>query len=214
MYPGPAEVDGAPSAAGTPCVVGGTPRSGTALLRDPFPHDLFTLDGTLAFYGGDDGGITRTRINDTIVVDRGDAQYFAQLVKPVDETVSQIGNSVPVTVEVRSPAGCSPVPGLNDMLVLSVTDITPGPDKGKVIGDSDEILGVLGANGQPFAFGGGQYRTNLDLEPTKFTADHKYRLCVAAPAGQTTVGEPPVTAVPVIGEVCSDIIVKVGAKKK
>ena len=52
FFPGPTDLS-----AGTACVVGGTPPPGSALLRDPWPHDLFSFDGTLAFYGGDDGGV-------------------------------------------------------------------------------------------------------------------------------------------------------------
>ena len=52
FFPGPTDLS-----AGTACVVGGTPPAGTALLRDPWPHELFTFDGTLVFYGGDDGGL-------------------------------------------------------------------------------------------------------------------------------------------------------------
>ena len=210
MYPGPAEVDGASDAAGTACVPGVTPRNGTALLRDPFPHDLFELDGTLVFYGGDDGGITRTRINDTVVVDRGDVKYSALLVKPTDESVAQLDSILTVALEVRDPhAACSFVSGLNEMLVLSVTDITPGPDKGKVIGDSENILGMLSANGLTWASTASQYRTNLLVSSTSFTADHKYRLCVAAPRGQATSGD-----VPLVGEVCSDFIAKLGKSRK
>ena len=103
--------------AGTACVVGGTPPRGSALLRDPWPHDVFSFDGTLAFYGGDDGGIMRTRVNDTIVVNRGDPKYYMQIVKPSNLTVGQIGSALPITVSVSDPsltAACGPVSGLNE----------------------------------------------------------------------------------------------------
>ncbi len=66
---------------------------------------------------------------------------------------------------------------------------------------------MLDANGLTWASTANQYRTNLLLD-SKFKANHTYRLCVDAPAGQTTNGEP------AAGEVCTDIIAKVGSSKK
>ena len=83
-----------------------------------------------------------------------------------------------------------------------------GPDKGKPLGDSENIFGVLSSNGLTWASTANQYRTNLDLD-SKFKKDHKYRLCVASPAGQ--VGNTGLE-LPDAGEVCTDIIVKVGKK--
>jgi hypothetical protein len=205
FFPGPTDLS-----AGTACVVGGTPPAGTALLRDPWPHEVFTFDGTLVFYGGDDGGLVRTKVNDTIVVNRADPTYYMQLIKPTLGTVGQIGSALQIAIEVRDPrpaAACATVSGLNESLILSVTDITPGEDKGKPLGDSENIFGMLDANGLTWASTANQYRTNLLLD-SKFKANHKYRLCVDSPAGQTTNGEP------AAGEVCTDIIAKVGSSKK
>jgi len=208
FFPGPTD-----QSAGTACVVGGTPPSGSALLRDPWPHDRFSFDGTLAFYGGDDGGIVRTRVNDTIVVNRADPKYYMQLIKPTLGTIAQIGSAMQVAIEVRDPstaAACSTVSGLNQSLILSVTDITPGPAKGKPLGDSDNIFGALSANGLTWASTANQYRTNLDVD-SRFIKDHTYRVCVDAPAGQ--VGDTGLE-LPAAGEVCTDITVKVGSTKK
>jgi hypothetical protein len=206
FFPGPTDLS-----AGTACVVGGTPPRGTALFRSPWPHGLFTFDGTLVFYGGDDGGVTRTKTNDTIVVDRGDVRYYGRLIMPTPLTVVQIGSTLNVALEVRDPQNaCNTVPGLNEpnQLVLSVTDITAGEDKGKIIGDSENLFGSLTSTGLTWASTANQYRTNL-LVDSRYTKDHTYRLCVAAPDGKT-----PDSLVPAIGELCADWIAKVGSKKK
>lgn len=200
-FPGPTD-----QSAGTVCTVGGTPRSGTTILRDPWPHDVFSKDLMEAFYGGDDGGIIRTRTNDSIVVDRSDAQYFVRIVKPAQGTQAQLGRSLQIAVEVRNPgANCNTVPDLNGDLVLTVTDITPGPDKGKIIGDSQNLLGMLNGNGLSWASTANQYRTNLDLNPPKFTAGHTYRACVMSPAIYDDLAG---GQLPILGEACVDFTAK------
>lgn len=188
--------------AGDVCVVGGTPRTGSSLLRDPWPHDLFSLDVTLVFYGGDDGVYGRTRTNDSIAVDRGNARYFLRIISPSANTRAQRGSTLTVSVETRDPlAGCAPVAGLENLLVLSVTDITPGPDKGRVIGDSQNVIAPINSNGLVWASVANLYRTNLDID-SRYQKNHTYRMCVAAPAGLTIDG------IPVAGEVCRDFSVK------
>jgi hypothetical protein len=198
-FPGPTDLS-----AGTVCTVGGTPRSGTTVLRDPWPHAIFTDDLMEAFYGGDDGGIIRTRTNDSIVVDRGDAQYFLRIIKPAQGTQAQLGRSLQVAVEVRDPGNnCNFVSGLNEELVLTITDITPQSlDKGKIIGDSRGILGTLNGNGLTWASTASQYRSNLDLDP-RFIAGHTYRACVMSPAFYD-----PITHLPIVGESCVDFTAK------
>jgi hypothetical protein len=207
-FPGPTDLS-----AGTVCTVGGTPRSGTTILRDPWPHALFTDDLMESFYGGDDGGIIRTRTNDSIVVDRSDAQYFLRIIKPAQGTQAQLGRSMQIAVEVRDPDNnCNFVSGLNEDLVLTVTDITPQSlDKGTIIGDSRGILGTLNGNGLTWASTANQYRTNLDLDadpnpsqpPLRFVAGHKYRACVMAPAFYD-----PTTGLPIVGESCVDFFAR------
>ncbi len=199
-FPGPTDLS-----AGTVCTVNGTPRSGTTILRDPWPHALFTADLMVAFYGGDDGGIIRTKTNDSIVVDRSDAQYFLRVIKPSQGVQAQLGRSLQIAVEVRDPQdGCATVAGLNEELVLTVTDITPQSlDKGKIIGDSLGILGVLNGNGLTWASTANQYRTNLDVSPSLFIAEHKYRACVMSPAVFD-----PTTQLPIVGEACVDFFAK------
>ena len=180
--------------------------AGPALLRDPWPHDEFSFDGTLAFYGGDDGGISRTRINDTIVVNRGIPRDDSKIVKPSNLTVGQIGSALPITVSVSDPsvtAACGPVAGLESALVLSVTDITVGPDKGKPIGDSENIFVKLNANGLTWVSVANQYRTNLDLTTPLFAGALILTVCASSdsparlPTGRAAAGE-----------VCTDVIVK------
>jgi len=198
-FPGPTDLS-----AGAPCVVNGTPRSGTAILRDPWPHNLFETDLTEAFYGGDDGGIIRTKTNDSIVVDRSDAQFFLQIIKPSQGTQAQLGSSLQIAVEVRDPKNnCNAVSGLNAQLVLTVSDITPlSADKGKIIGDSRNILGPLNGNGLTWASTANQYRTNLDVD-SRFISGHKYRTCVMSGAFYD-----PATALPIVGEACVDFFAK------
>jgi hypothetical protein len=198
-FPGPTDLS-----LGTVCTVNGIPKAGATILRDPWPHAVFTDDLMEAFYGGDDGGIIRTRTNDSIVVDRSDAQYFLRIIKPAQGTQAQLGRSMQIAVEVRDPhSNCNFVSGLNEELVLTVTDITPlSPDKGKIIGDSQNILGVLNGNGLTWASTANQYRTNLDLGPA-FTAGHKYRACVMSPAFYDTT-----TDLPIVGESCVDFFAR------
>jgi len=203
-FPGPTDLS-----AGTVCTVGGTPRSGTTVLRAPWQatlphHGAFTGDLLEAFYGGDDGGIIRTKLNDSLVVDRGDAQFFLRIIKPTQGTQAQLGRSLQIAVEVRDPdSNCNFVSGLNDELVLTVTDITPQSlDKGKIIGDSKGLLGTLNGNGLGWASTANQYRTNLDLDP-RFIAGHTYRACVMSPAFYD-----PITQFPIVGESCVDFMAK------
>jgi hypothetical protein len=197
IFPGATDIS-----AGEECTVGGIPKSGSAFLRDPWPHDLFSLDGTLVFFGGDDGVYTRTRTNDSILVDRGDARYFLRILDPAEGTTAQSGRTMPVSLEAEDPlAGCNPVAGLEGMLALSVTDITVGPDKGLLLGDSQNIIAPVISNGLIWASVAGTYRTNLDID-SRYQPNHTYRLCIAAPAGLT--GD----QVPAAGEVCRDFDVK------
>ncbi len=145
--------------AGSPCVVGIDPQPASALLRDPFPHDLFSWDPSLVLYGGDDGITTKTiRFNDSIIVDRADGLYNMEIIRPVFGAVGQLGRSLPITVVVTDPATCNAVAGLESVLVLSVVDITNGIDA--IIGDSPlGIYGTLDANGLIWASVANQYRT-------------------------------------------------------
>jgi hypothetical protein len=197
-FPGPTDLS-----AGTVCTVNGTPRSGTTILRDPWPHNVFESDLMESFYGGDDGGIIRTKTNDSIVVNRSDAQYFLRIIKPDQLTQAQLGSSMQIAVEVRDPrSNCNFVPGLNADLVLTVTDITPqSADKGKPIGDSRNILGPLNGNGLSWASTANQYRTNLDIDP-RFVVGHTYRACVMSPAFYDQTG------LPIVGESCVDFLPK------
>jgi hypothetical protein len=186
---------------------------------------VFSDDAMAAFYAwdSDPGGVTPPRTsNDSIVVDRDDVRYYLQLVKPTPDSQNQIGRSLQFAVVVRDPdpisGNCNTVPGLNNKLVLSVTDITQNnPDKGKIIGDSQGILGILNGNGLTWASTANQYRANLDLVPvspdpvkfpnSKFTVGHKYRGCVMSPAFyDQPVGNLP--KLPVVSEACVDFFVK------
>ncbi len=179
------------------------PEGSSAVLRDPYPHDLFSIDPSLAFYGGDDVIPIRSRGNDSIVVDRADGVNNMQIIKPVPGTIGNLGSSLPIAVEVRNPLGCTDVSGLEGRLVLSVVDITNGLDA--VIGDSQGILGTLNGNGGIFAKVANQYRTNLDLTKGKFQKNHTYRLCISALAAETVEGQ---FLPPPAGEVCQDITTK------
>jgi len=193
------------TSAGVPCVPGIHPESGSAVLRDPFPHgpgqNLFTIDPTVGFYGGDD--LVRTRGNDSVVVNRSDALYNMQVIKPVLGAIGQLGSSMGVSVEVRNPLNCTDVSGLEGRLLLTVVDITGNLDV--VIGDSQGILGTLNGNGGGFAKVANQYRSNLDLTKGKFQKNHTYRLCVMATAAETVEGQ---FLSPPAGEVCRDILTK------
>jgi hypothetical protein len=191
--------------AGKPCVVGITPQNASALLRDPFPHDLFSWDPSLVFYGGDDGVTTKTiTFNDSIVVNRADGRYNMQLIMPAFGAVGELGRSLPIAVEVTDPATCNGVTGLESVLVLSVVDITLGVDT--IIGDSLGIYGTLGANGVAWASVAKQYRTNLPLSKSTYKTGHTYRLCVMAAAAETADEQS--TLRPPAGEVCQDVLVK------
>jgi len=105
---------------------------------------------------------------------------------------------------VRDPKNnCNAVSGLNAQLVLTVSDITPlSADKGKIIGDSRNILGPLNGNGLTWASTANQYRTNLDVD-SRFISGHKYRTCVMSGAFYD-----PATALPIVGEACVDFFAK------
>ena len=186
---------------------GMTPEGSSAVLRDPYPHDLFSIDPSLAFYGGDDVIPIRSRGNDSIVVDRADGVNNMQIIKPVPGTIGNLGSSLPIAVEVTNPLGCTDVSGLEWRLVLSVVDITVvnGKPVDTVIGDSQGILGTLNGNGGIFAKVANQYRTNLDLTKGKFQKGHNYRLCISALAAETVEGQ---FLPPPAGEVCQDITTK------
>jgi len=193
--------------AGVPCGPNVHPEEGSAVLRDIFPHgpgqNLFTIDPTVAFYGGDDVIRIRGGGNDSIAVDRADALNNMQIIKPVFGTIGNLGSSLPIAVEVTTPPGCTGVSGLESRLVLSVVDITAGVDA--VVGDSKGFLGTLNGNGGIFAKVANQYRTNLDLTKGKFVKNHTYRLCIMASAAETIDGQ---FLPPPAGEVCRDILTK------
>ncbi len=193
--------------AGVPCVPGIVPEGSSGVLRDPYPHDFFSIDPSLAFFGGDDVIPIRSRGNDSIVVDRADGVNNMQIIKPVPGTIGNLGSSLPIAVEVTNPLGCTDVSGLEGRLVLSVVDITVvnGTPLDTVIGDSQGILGTLSGNGGIFAKVANQYRTNLDLTKGKFQKDHNYRLCISALAAETVEGQ---FLPPPAGEVCQDIKTK------
>jgi hypothetical protein len=201
--------------AGVPCVPGNDPERSSGVLRDPYPHDFFSIDPSLGFYGGDDVIPIKSRGNDSIVVDRDDGQFNMRIIKPVAGTVGQLGSSLPIAVEVTNPTptGCTDAPGLETKLLLSVVDISVvnGVPVDTVVGDSKGILGgtPLVGNGGIFAKTANQYRTNLDLTRGRFEKNHRYRLCVSALAAETPemqaqLGIQP----PPAGEVCQDITAK------
>jgi hypothetical protein len=188
---------------GEECTVGGTPRGTTALLRAPWPDNLFTKDVSFILFGGDDGLYGRsTGSNDSIVVNRGDARYFLRITR-LDSTV-QLGRSEPVSVEVRDPTtNCSLVPGLENTLQLSITDIS-GPGIGTPVGDGAGVTAVLGSNGITWSTLAGVYRTVGEISRTQFSstpAPSKYRLCVSAPGNAPT--DPPIAP-----QACGDFTVK------
>ena len=114
--------------------------------------------GTLAFYGGDDGGITLvlTDVNDTIVVDRSDPQYYMQ-----SDQADPRGPSARSAVRCKSRSRCATrctaaACGRRlraQRLSHPVGDRHNGRarDKGKPLGDSENIFGVLDANGLTWA---------------------------------------------------------------
>jgi hypothetical protein len=190
--------------AGQVCSVGGTPKKASAMVRDPWPHTLFSYDPTFVFYGGDDVIRTKTSTtNDTILVER-DALYFMRIIKPDDNSNINLGSVKQVAVEVRRPSDCSLVTGLETRLVLAVTDITNGIDT--LIGDSIGAYGTLAANGLTWASTTSQYRTNVPFTSPTFVLNHTYRVCVAAGAAastqETSVNEP---AKPLAAEACVDV---------
>ncbi len=195
--------------AGVPCGAPGSPEGSSGVLRDPYPHDFFSIDPSLGFYGGDDVIPIKSRGNDSIVVDRGDGQFNMLIIKPVAGTVGNLGSSLPIAVEATTPPGCTDAPGLESKLVLSVVDITVvnGIPLDTVVGDSKGILGgaPLIGNGGIFAKVANQYRTNLDLTKGRFQKNHAYRLCISALAAETVDGQ---FVPPPAGEVCQDITTK------
>ena len=65
--------------------------------------------------------------------------------------------------------------------MFTVTDITTSP--GTPIGDTLGFIGTpLTSSGHPFAFSANLYRTNLNIDPQRFPADRKYRLCPQIPS--------------------------------
>ena len=199
--------------AGVPCVAGNTPESSSGVLRDPYPHDFFSIDPSLGFYGGDDVIPIKSRGNDSIVVDRADGQFNMLIIKPVAGAVGNLGSSMPIAVEVTNPlpTGCTDAPGLESKLLLSVVDITVinGTPLDTVVGDSRGILKppALIGNGGIFAKVANQYRTNLDLTRSRFEKNHDYRICISALAAETPEQEGDITPPPA-GEVCQDIKTK------
>jgi hypothetical protein len=190
--------------AGQVCTVGGTPRKASAIVRDPWPHTLFSYDPTFVFYGGDD--VVRTKsstTNDSIMVER-DALYFMRIIKPDDNSSINFGSTKQIAVEVRRPSDCSFVTGLESRLVLAITDITNGIDT--LVGDSIGAYGTLASNGLSWASVASQYRTNVPFTTPKFQNNRTYRLCVAAGAAanaqETSNVEP---AKPLASEACIDV---------
>jgi hypothetical protein len=186
----------------------------TSLLRDPWPHAIFTDDVGLVFYGGDDTVYTKTTRNDNIVVSRSrsdaNVDYFnLRIINPNPGTSVQVGRSLPVAVEITNPfANCIAVPNRNESLVLSVTDVTTSP--GTPVGDSEGLYGdsALGGTGLSWAFTANQYRTNLPID-SRFTANRKYRLCVSLPASTLTDGAAKqVLPAPLAAEQCRDFTTK------
>jgi hypothetical protein len=191
--------------AGQVCSVGGTPNKASAMVRDPWPHTLFSYDPTFVFYGGDDVIRTKTTTtNDTILVER-DALYFMRIIKPDDNSNINLGSTKQVAVEVRRPSDCSFVTGLETRLVLAITDITNGVDT--LIGDSVGAYGTLASNGLTWASVASQYRTNVPFTSPTFVVQHTYRVCVAAGAADSPPVTEPVTepAKPLAAEACVDV---------
>jgi len=200
----PADINTTDESAGQVCTVGGTPKKASAMVRDPWPHTLFSYDPTFVLYGGDDVVRSRgTTSNDTILVER-DAQYFMRIVKPDNGSSINLGSTKQVAVEVRRRSDCSFVDGLASRLVLAVTDITNGANT--LIGDSIGAYGTLASNGLAWASTTSQYRTNVPFVSPTFQLHNTYRVCIAAGAADTThetsVGEP---AKPLAAEACIDV---------
>jgi hypothetical protein len=193
--------------AGQVCSVGGTPNKASAMVRDPWPHTLFSYDPTFVFYGGDDVIRTRTTTsNDTILVER-DALYFMRIIKPDDNSDINLGSTKQIAVEVRRPSDCSIVTGLENRLVLAITDITNGIDT--LIGDSVGAYGTLATSGLSWASTTSQYRTTVPFVSPTFQLNHIYRVCVAAGAADSPPVNEPVAgtepAKPLAAEACIDV---------
>lgn len=204
----------APTGAGDQCAA--TPA--VALLRDPYlpttvlgqnGHDQFEQDMTNAFYDSDDGinGVPDIFFSDYVVVLRTDTLYASLLLKPAQDSNAQLGSSQPITLKVSELTSCQPVPGLEESLVLAVTDITSPVSKGTIVGDT-ETEGSLGAIGlQPWVFTDGEYRSNLAISSPAFVDGGKYRICVNAKASLNN-------AQPLFGNVCTTLNVVKGSGKK
>ena len=111
-----------------------------------------------------------------------------------------------IAVSVSDPsatAACGPVAGLESALVLSVTDITVGPDKGKPIGDSENIFGTLNANGLTVGVGRQPISDESGSDhPAIHGESHLPFVRRLSRRRQTADG------MPAAGEVCTDVIVK------
>ena len=179
---------------------------GSGVLRDPYPHDFFSIDPSVAFYGGDDVIPIRSRGNDSIVVDRADGDITTcRSSSRCPARLANLGSSLPIAVEATDPTGLHRRSGLESKLVLTVVDITRRPATRSSATARAFLGSALIGNGGIFAKVANQYRTNLDLTKGKFRKGHKYRLCISALAAETVEGQ---FLPPPAGEVCQDITTK------
>jgi hypothetical protein len=208
---------------GAACVPDGTTQTAFALLRDPFPHidtsvasgySVFPQDITVLVFSDEVSTVGRTR-NHYVVVNRADALYNAQMVKPALNNnqqiiTQQLGSTLQVAVVVSDPdpvANCSLVPGLNSTLVLSVANLTTRT----LIADSAGVSGSsVITSGLEFVSTAGQYRANITLSAPTFVVGNEYRVCVNAKVNAGFLTDPNDRA---IGEVCQQFTVVAGTGK-
>jgi hypothetical protein len=206
---------------GSACVPNGATQPAFALLRDPFPHvdtsvasgySVFPQDITVLVFSDEVSTVGRTR-NHYVVVNRTDALYNAQMLKPalnVNQQIitQQLGSTLQVAVEVRNPAtNCSVVPGLETTLALSVANLTTRT----LVADSEGISGsTVITSGLAFVQNAGQYRANVSLTAPAFVAGNVYRVCVNAKVNSGFLPDPDDRA---IGEVCQQFTVVAGTGK-
>jgi DNA-binding beta-propeller fold protein YncE len=185
---------------------GGPTQVAVALLRDPYPHtatfqtglSIFEEDITFLVFSDETGAVGRTR-NHYVLVDRSDTRYSALMAEPPAGSSQSIGSTMLVAVEIRDPSlECSPVPGLNALLALSITDLTTK----QLILDSEGVSQGPATSGPVFDSESMQYQAEVPISSPTFTAGNTIRVCVNAKAD---VNNP--TAPRAIGEVCQDVLI-------
>jgi hypothetical protein len=186
--------------AGVPCVPGIVPEGSSGVLRDPYPHDFFSIDPSLAFFGGDDVIPIKSRGNDSIVVDRADGVNNGRSSSRCPGQLA-IQSSLPIAVEVTNPRLHGRPASRGQAEVVDIT-VVNGRQWTQSLATARESRHAQRER-QDFAKVASRYRTNLVDQA--FQKDHNYR-----PASRHWPQRRSRSSRAAGGGVCQDISTRVG----